>query len=296
MRMTKGPKKCFQSYGLRIGYINGTKEQISIILVFLYHFLSRFEAVCFCFCIKLKYQKQIKENYRMLSFSDPCDVSDDVISGHTRISAPGMLSVFPCIRLLLNRCLRLKPEKSLATVLYLIWESPYPEWWSLYWDGTQVIGVQQWKSPTIVPAPCWGCNFTIPACKLTNFFYCTCRWCVRCGITYAFSCPYHILFVMPNKQNQYRYFNPAPAIHMAVQVNSITIANGSWLSPTSHSSVSGSKCILLRLVSIIYRKKAIFEKYSLHHTIDYIMKLSSDFEFGIVRIFIVLDSTFKGYT
>ena len=47
----------------------------------------------------------------MGSFRDPCDVGDDVIAGHARIGTYGILSIFPCNRYILNRCLRLNSEK-----------------------------------------------------------------------------------------------------------------------------------------------------------------------------------------
>ena len=46
-----------------------------------------------------------------MSFREPCDVSVDVISGHARIGAYDMLSVFPYITFILNGRLRLKSEK-----------------------------------------------------------------------------------------------------------------------------------------------------------------------------------------
>ena len=46
-----------------------------------------------------------------MSFTDPCDVSDDVIPGHVNIGTCDMLSVLPRIRFILNRCLVLKPQK-----------------------------------------------------------------------------------------------------------------------------------------------------------------------------------------
>ena len=44
-------------------------------------------------------RNKFKEKCRVMSFTDPCDVSDDVIPGHVKIGICDMLSVFPCIRL-----------------------------------------------------------------------------------------------------------------------------------------------------------------------------------------------------
>ena len=66
----------------------------------------------------------------MLSFRDPCDISDYVVPGHARIGACDMLSVFPCILFILKRCLRLKPEKRpLIIDLFYISLSKYCSWW-----------------------------------------------------------------------------------------------------------------------------------------------------------------------
>ena len=46
-----------------------------------------------------------------MSFSDPYDVSNDVILSHVKISTGDMMSVFPCTEFILNRRLRWKPWK-----------------------------------------------------------------------------------------------------------------------------------------------------------------------------------------
>ena len=47
----------------------------------------------------------------MMSFTDPCDVSDDITPGHVKIGTCDMLSVFPCISFILIRRLLLKTIK-----------------------------------------------------------------------------------------------------------------------------------------------------------------------------------------
>ena len=46
-----------------------------------------------------------------MSFTEPCDVSDDVIPGHVKIITCDMLSVWPCIRFILIRRLLLNHKK-----------------------------------------------------------------------------------------------------------------------------------------------------------------------------------------
>ena len=46
----------------------------------------------------------------VMSFRDPYNFSDDVIPGHARIGTCETLSMYPGIRILLNSCLRVKPE------------------------------------------------------------------------------------------------------------------------------------------------------------------------------------------
>ena len=53
-----------------------------------------------------------------MSFTDPCDVSDDVTPGHVQIGICDMLSVFMCIRLILNRRLLLKPYKESQMIVF----------------------------------------------------------------------------------------------------------------------------------------------------------------------------------
>ena len=47
----------------------------------------------------------------VMSVTDLCDVMDDVLPSHVKIGTCGMLSVLPCIRIILNRRLLLKPSK-----------------------------------------------------------------------------------------------------------------------------------------------------------------------------------------
>ena len=46
-----------------------------------------------------------------MPFTETCDVSDDVMPGIVKIGTCDVLSVFPCIRFILNRRLLLKPQK-----------------------------------------------------------------------------------------------------------------------------------------------------------------------------------------
>ena len=57
------------------------------------------------------HETNLRKTYWVMLFRDPRGVSDDVILGHVRRDTCDMLPVFPGIRLILNRCLRLKPEK-----------------------------------------------------------------------------------------------------------------------------------------------------------------------------------------
>ena len=54
-------------------------------------------------------RNEFKEKCWMMSFTYPCDVSDDIMSGRVKISTCDMLSKFLCIRFILNRRLLLKP-------------------------------------------------------------------------------------------------------------------------------------------------------------------------------------------
>ena len=54
----------------------------------------------------------------VLSVRNTCDVSDDVISGQARIGACNMLSVFPCIELVLNGSVRSKPEQGPQMIVF----------------------------------------------------------------------------------------------------------------------------------------------------------------------------------
>ena len=56
-------------------------------------------------------RNEFMEQCWAISFTDPCDVSDDVILGHVKIRTCDMLSVFPCIRFILIRRLLLKTIK-----------------------------------------------------------------------------------------------------------------------------------------------------------------------------------------
>ena len=54
-----------------------------------------------------------------MSFSDPCDVSDDIIPDHAKIGTCDMLSVFTDIRLIQSRRLCLKPMKGPQIVFFV---------------------------------------------------------------------------------------------------------------------------------------------------------------------------------
>ena len=69
-----------------------------------------------------------KEKCWVISFSDPCDVKDDVIPGPVKISARDMLSVFPCITFILNRRLCLKPYKNDFKLSVFLWLSAQGTW------------------------------------------------------------------------------------------------------------------------------------------------------------------------
>ena len=53
-----------------------------------------------------------------MSFTGPCDVSDDVIPGHVKIGTCDMLSVFSCTRFILNKRLLLKPLKGHQIIFF----------------------------------------------------------------------------------------------------------------------------------------------------------------------------------
>ena len=59
----------------------------------------------------------------VVSFGDPCDVNDGVMPGHARIVTCDMLSMFPYIRLILNRCLRSTLEKEPKYDRFFLWMS-----------------------------------------------------------------------------------------------------------------------------------------------------------------------------
>ena len=56
-------------------------------------------------------EMNLSKTCQVMSFRDPYDVIDDVISDHARIGTCDMLSVFQCIRLILNSFFRLKTDK-----------------------------------------------------------------------------------------------------------------------------------------------------------------------------------------
>ena len=102
--MRKYPWKCFQWYYLPEGHINWNKGQISVKLV---RFPSAFQVGHFV--SNHNKRNELKEKCWVMSFTDPCDESDDVIPGHVKIGTCDMSSVFLCIRFILNRRLLLKP-------------------------------------------------------------------------------------------------------------------------------------------------------------------------------------------
>ena len=61
----------------------------------------------------------------MMSFTDPCDVGDDVIPCHVKIGTCDMLSVFPCIRFILNRRLLLKKDTKLSFFCTMVVKTQY---------------------------------------------------------------------------------------------------------------------------------------------------------------------------
>ena len=63
-------------------------------------------------------RNEFKEKCWVMSFTDPCDVSDDVIPDHVKIGTCDMLSVFPCVRFILNRRLLLKPLKEHQMIVF----------------------------------------------------------------------------------------------------------------------------------------------------------------------------------
>ena len=105
MRMKKYPWKRFQWYCLPGGHINWNKGQISIRLVCPQNFSSTFQVGFFVSNDNTR--NEFKKNKAWCHL--PTDVSDDVIPGHGKIGTCDMLSVFLCVRFILNRRLFLKP-------------------------------------------------------------------------------------------------------------------------------------------------------------------------------------------
>ena len=56
-------------------------------------------------------KNEFREKWCVMSFSVPCDRSDDVVPGHDSIGTIGKLAGYLCIRFFFNRCFCLKPEK-----------------------------------------------------------------------------------------------------------------------------------------------------------------------------------------
>ena len=77
---------------------------------------------------------------------EPCDVSDDVIPGHARIGTFDMFSVFPCMRFILNSCLRLKPEKI---------RPPDDRFFAHDWVNTAIGAVQRLRAIRIEMSHLW---------------------------------------------------------------------------------------------------------------------------------------------
>ena len=99
--------KCFHWYCLPEGHVNWNKGQISITWFALQTFHRRFKWDIFV--SNDSPRNKFKEKCCVMSFTNPCDESDDVIPGHVKIGTCDMLSVFPCTRFILNRRLLLKP-------------------------------------------------------------------------------------------------------------------------------------------------------------------------------------------
>ena len=95
-------KKCFQQYCFLEGQINCNKRQIGIILVRHWNVPSKLEMGYFASNDSTR--NEFKQTYLLMSYRDPSDVRDNIIYGHPRIGPCDMLSVFPCIRFILNRC------------------------------------------------------------------------------------------------------------------------------------------------------------------------------------------------
>ena len=76
----------------------------------------------------------VKEKCWVMPFTDPCDVSDDVIPGHVKIGTCDMLSVFPWIRFILNRSFTLETIKRTPNDRFAIWLLKHSTWCSA---GTQ---------------------------------------------------------------------------------------------------------------------------------------------------------------
>ena len=74
-----------------------------------------------CFYGIMVQETYLKKQGWVLLFSDPCDVSDDVMTGHGDIGTGDMLLVFPCIRFVLYRRLSLKLEKRACVIFPYGW-------------------------------------------------------------------------------------------------------------------------------------------------------------------------------
>ena len=120
-----------------------------------------------------------------MSFRHPCDLSDDVILGHARIGIYDMLSVFLCIRFILSRCLRLKPERDPKWSNYSIWLSKHSPWCSA---ATQCNTHIKRVSQSLVAACLLLCQQRLPAFSNGNHSS-FCRSCT-CLVSFYRICGY----------------------------------------------------------------------------------------------------------
>ena len=124
--MRKYPWKCFQWYCLPEGHIDWNKGNFHNIGLHLKLSIN-ISSGTFLYQMMTKKNKS-KEKCWVMSFTDPCDVSDDVIPGHVKIGACDMLSVFPYIRFILNRRSPLKHKKDPKWLFFAIWLWKHSTW------------------------------------------------------------------------------------------------------------------------------------------------------------------------
>ena len=113
----KYPWKCFQWYHLPERHINWNKGQIFITLVLPLKLPIAVSSRTFLYQM-ITQETNLRKKCWVMSFTDRCDLSDDVIPGHVKIGTCDMLSVTPCVRFILNRRLHLKSIKEHQMIVF----------------------------------------------------------------------------------------------------------------------------------------------------------------------------------